>query len=146
MLNHFKHYPYFNMLPEQYFFQQHINILYVTYYMQYKPYSNVIYECRTVINITNDTRPWNESRVRLQKMRRKQRPSKLSKIRSNIESRLRNFVRYISVKYYGAADDDVEKDHVSHMILMKFLTEISMYSMRSNDSGRFFNWYSLDVA
>ena len=146
MLNHFKHYPYFNMLPEQYIFQQHINILYVTYYMQYKPYSNVIYECRTVINITNDTRPWNESRVRLQKMRRKQRPSKLSKIRSNIESRLRNFVRYISVKYYGAADDDVEKDHVSHMILMKFLTEISMYSMRSNDSGRFFNWYSLDVA
>ena len=139
MLNHFEHYPYFNMLPEQYIFQQHINILYVTYYMQYKPYSNVIYECRTVINITNDTRPWNESRVRLQKMRRKQRPSKLSKIRSNIESRLRNFVRYISVKYYGAADDDVEKDHVSHMILMKFLTEISMYSMRSNDSGRFFN-------
>ena len=107
--------------------------------MQYKPYSKVIYECRTVINVTNDTRPWNESRVRLQKMRRKQRPSKLSKIRSNIESRLRNFVRYISVKYYGAADDDVEKDHVSLIILTKFLTEISMYSMRSNDSGRLFN-------
>ena len=96
----------------------------------------------SLINVTNDTRPWNESRVRLQKMRRKQRPSKLSKIRSNIESRLRNFVRDISVKYYGADDDagdDVKKDHVSQMILVKFLTEISMYSMRSNDSGRFSN-------
>ena len=26
MLNHFEHYPYFNMLPEQYIFQQDINI------------------------------------------------------------------------------------------------------------------------
>lgn len=52
-----------------------------------------------VTKVTNDTRPWNESRVRLQKMRRKHKPSKFSQIRSNIESRLRNSVQDSSDKF-----------------------------------------------